>query len=160
MSKQTIYIDLDGVIVDIEKYINQTYSPEYIKQHGIGKIIDMHPKIFYASPPMPGAVSAFRELAQKHEVYILSTAPWDNPESWKAKRIWVEEHLGSEAYKRLILSHNKGLLRGDYLIDDRKVNGVAEFEGTHIHFGSVDTPDWDTVLELIKISEEDDSSSL
>lgn len=152
--KETIYIDLDGVIVDIERYIKETYNSKYIKTHGIGAIIDMHPEIFHNSPPMPGAVAAFRQLAQKHNVYILSTAPWDNPEAWMAKRLWVEKHLGSEAYKRLILSHNKGLLKGDYLIDDRKVNGVEEFEGTHIHFGSVDTPDWSTVLELIKISEE------
>jgi len=114
----------------------------------------MHPEIFHNAPPMPGAVAAFRQLAQKHNVYILSTAPWDNPEAWMAKRLWVEKHLGSEAYKRLILSHNKGLLMGDYLIDDRTVNGVTEFEGTHIHFGSTDIPDWDTALELIKISEE------
>lgn len=152
--KQTIYIDLDGVIVDIERYIKETYKSRYIKEHGIGKIIDMHPEIFHNSKPMPGAVAAFRQLAQKHEVYILSTAPWDNPEAWMAKRIWVEKHLGSEAYKRLILSHNKGLLKGDFLIDDRLVNGVKEFEGTHIHFGSVDIPDWDNVLELIKMTEE------
>lgn len=152
--KQTIYIDLDGVIVDIERYIKETYNSKYIKTHGIGTIIDMHPEIFHNAPPMPGAVAAFRQLAQKHNVYILSTAPWDNPEAWMAKRLWVEKHLGSEAYKRLILSHNKGLLMGDYLIDDRTVNGVTDFEGTHIHFGSTDIPDWDTVLELIKISEE------
>lgn len=152
--KKTIYIDLDGVVVDIERYIKETFSPEYIKENGIGTIIDMHPQIFYDAPPMPGAITAFRQLAEKHNVYILSTAPWDNPESWKAKRIWVEKHLGSEAYKRLILSHNKGLLRGDFLIDDRTANGVEEFEGTHIHFGQHDMPNWDTVLEFFKMIEE------
>tara|TARA_B110000503_G_C6871094_1_gene298704 strand:+ start:48 stop:509 length:462 start_codon:yes stop_codon:yes gene_type:complete len=152
--KQIIYIDLDGVIVDIERYIQETFSADYIKKHGIGTIIDMHPQIFYDAKPMPGAVAAFRELAEKHEVYILSTAPWDNPESWKAKRIWVEKHLGTTAYKRLILSHNKGLLRGDFLIDDRIANGVAEFEGVHLHFGTHDMKDWDTVLELFNMIKE------
>ena len=152
--KTTIYIDLDGVIVDIEKYIKETYSPKYIKKHGIGTIIDMHPEIFHNAPAMPGAVAAFRQLAQKYNVYILSTAPWDNPDSWTAKRLWVEKHLGSEAYKRLILSHNKGLLRGEFLIDDRIANGVAEFQGTHIHFGTPDLPDWDAVLDLIEMSHE------
>lgn len=152
--KQTLYIDLDGVIVDVERYINETYKPEYIKANGIGTLIDNHVDIFNHSQPIPGAVAAFRQLAQKYEVYILSTAPWDNPESWTAKRIWVEKHLGSEAYKRLILSHNKGLLRGSYLIDDRIANGVAEFEGTHIHFGSTDTPDWETVMQLFEVIEE------
>jgi len=152
--KQTIYIDLDGVVVDIERYINETFSPDYIKKYGIGTIIDMHPQIFYDAKPIPGAIAAFRELADKHNVYILSTAPWDNPESWKAKRIWVEKHLGDSAYKRLILSHNKGLLKGDFLVDDRIKNGVAEFEGTHIHFGTHDIPNWDSVLELFKMIQE------
>lgn len=152
--KKTVYIDLDGVIVDVERYIHETYEPSYIKAKGIGQLIDNHVDIFHNSQPIPGAVSAFRQLAQKYNVYILSTAPWDNPESWTAKRLWVEKHLGSEAYKRLILSHNKGLLRGDYLIDDRRVNGVEEFDGTHIHFGSVDTPNWDTVMDLFNMLED------
>ena len=152
--KETVYIDLDGVIVDIERYITETYKRSYIKKYGIGTIIDMHPEIFHNSKPMEGAVAAFRKLAQRYEVYILSTAPWDNPESWTAKRLWVEKHLGSEAYKRLILSHNKGLLKGQYLIDDRIANGVAEFEGTHIHFGSEGTPDWDSVIQLFEVIEE------
>ena len=98
---------------------------------------------------MAGAVAAFRQLAQKHEVYILSTAPWDNPESWMAKRLWVEKHLGEAAYKKLILSHNKHLNRGDYLIDDRLANGADRFEGEHILFGGDQFPDWKTVLEYL-----------
>jgi len=154
MNKEVVYIDLDGVIVDIERYIKETYNSKYIKKHGIGTIIDMHPEIFHNSKPMEGAVAAFRQLAQRYEVYILSTAPWDNPEAWMAKRLWVENHLGSEAYKRLILSHNKGLLRGQYLIDDRLVNGVQHFEGTHIHFGSEGTPNWESVMQLFEVIEE------
>jgi len=152
--KEILYIDLDGVIVDVERYINETYNPEYIKANGIGTLIDNHVDIFNHSQPIPGAVAAFRQLAQRYDVYILSTAPWDNPDSLTAKRLWVEKHLGSEAYKRLILSHNKGLLRGSYLIDDRIANGVADFEGTHIHFGSSDTPDWETVMQLFEVIEE------
>lgn len=150
MNKEIIYIDLDGVIVDIEKYINETFSKEYIEEYGIGGIVDRHPKIFYDSEPIEGAIESFHELAQKYEVYILSTAPWDNPESWTAKRIWVEKHLGKDGFKRLILSHNKGLLRGDYLIDDRIKNGVAEFQGKHIHFGTIDIPNWEAVMQLFK----------
>jgi len=154
INNKIVYIDLDGVIVDIEHYIHETFSPEYIAKNGIGKIIDMHPQIFYDAPPIPGAIVGFRQLCEKYNVYILSTAPWDNPEAWKAKRIWVEKHLGNEAYKRLILSHNKGLLRGDYLIDDRIANGVDEFDGIHIHFGTYDIPNWNTVLEFFKIAED------
>jgi 5'-nucleotidase len=93
--KEILYIDLDGVIVDVERYINETYKSEYIKANGIGTLIDNHVDIFNHSKPIPGAVAAFRQLAQRYDVYILSTAPWDNPDSWTAKRLWVEKHLGS-----------------------------------------------------------------
>ena len=54
-----------------------------------------------------------------------------------------------EAFKKLILSHNKGLLLGDYLIDDRIANGVDGFKGEHIHFGTDQFPDWKSVLEYL-----------
>jgi 5'-nucleotidase len=53
--------------------------------------------------------------------------------------------LGEVAYKRLILSHHKHLNKGDYIIDDRTKNGVEHFEGEHIHFGTEQFPDWDSV---------------
>jgi hypothetical protein len=39
----------------------------------------------------------------------------------------VKRHLGAPAHKRLILSHNKHLNRGHYLVDDRSKNGAKEF---------------------------------
>ncbi len=57
--------------------------------------------------------------------------------------------MGDLAYKKLILSHNKGLLKGDFLIDDRTVNGVSEFEGEHIHFGSENFPNWESVIKYM-----------
>lgn len=35
-------------------------------------------------------------------------------------------------FKSLILAHNKGLLKGDYLVDDRIQNGVDTFEGCEL----------------------------
>ena len=59
-------------------------------------------------------------LKDKYDIYILSTAPWDNPSAWSDKLEWVKRYLGEVCYKRLILSHHKNLNAGDYLIDDRK----------------------------------------
>jgi 5'(3')-deoxyribonucleotidase len=61
----------------------------------------------------------------------------------------VENHLGELAFKRLILSHNKGLFTGRALIDDRLRNGVDHFKGEHIHFGTEKFPDWDSVLDYL-----------
>jgi len=60
-----------------------------------------------------------------------------------------KKYLGKNAYKRLILSHNKHLNIGDYLIDDRTANGAGQFRGEHIHFGSEKFPDWKAVLSYL-----------
>ena len=85
-------------------------------------------------------------------MYILSTAPWDNPSAWTDKLLWVKKYLGTQAHKKLILSHNKHLNAGDFLIDDRIANGADRFRGEHIHFNSEDHPqfkDWNGVLDYI-----------
>jgi len=38
---------------------------------------------------------------------------------------------------------------GDYLIDDRTANGVDEFKGEHVHFGTAAFPDWDSVVSYL-----------
>ena len=150
--KKIVYIDMDGVLVDIVGYIKNTFSQNKIEDLGIGTIVDEYPFIFNNAKPLDGAIKAFNKLANspKYDVYILSTAPWANEQAWTIKRQWVEEHLGKNAFKRLILSHHKNLLKGDYLIDDRIKNGVDQFEGEHIHFGTDKFTDWDSVLKYLK----------
>lgn len=151
-NKKIVYIDMDGVLVDLVGWIKDNYLPEYIEAAGIGNIVDNNAVAFYEAAPIKGAVEAFIELCKNPEleVFILSTAPWANSESWKAKRVWVEEHLGPYATKKLILSHRKDLLRGDILIDDRPNNGAAEFEGELIKFGTKPFESWEEVLNHIK----------
>lgn len=150
-NKKIVYVDLDGVIVDIEDFIKKTFSQRTIDKIGIGNLIDQHPLIFREAKPITGSVEGFKKLTEspKYDVYILSTAPWANEESWTIKRQWVEKYLGASAYKKLILSHHKNLLKGDYLIDDRIKNGVAEFKGEHLHFGQTGFEDWNKILNYL-----------
>ena len=63
------------------------------------------------------------------------------------KRLWIAKHFDEKIIrKRLILSHHKHLLIGDYLIDDRRFNGASEFKGDWLHFGFDEYPNWDMVL--------------
>lgn len=142
---------MDGVLVDLEGEIEKKYTKDYIDAVGIGRIVDQDLNIFYDAQPLQGAEEAFKELSRNpnFEVYILSTAPWDNPEAWKAKRIWVEKYLGLDGHKRLILSHRKDLLVGDYLIDDRDKNGAADFKGEHIKFGTQNYKSWTQVINYL-----------
>ena len=147
MSKKILYFDMDGVLADFNRALQERVTPELKAQYGDN--VDEIPGIFDNLDPVPGAIDAFKELSTQYDVYILSTAPWGNPQAWMEKRLWVEQHLGKEAHKRLILSHNKHLNRGDYLIDDRLANGSDRFEGEHIHFGTDQFPDWNSVLSYL-----------
>ena len=110
---------------------------------------ESEPGFYRDIKPMSGAAEAFIKLCEYYEVYILSTPSWNNPSSFTDKRLWVEEYLGHHAEKRLILSHRKDLCIGDYLIDDRNLNGVKNFKGEHIYFGREKFSDWDAVLKYL-----------
>ena len=143
---QIVYVDMDNVLVDFPEGI-KSLSEETKEQYD--HEYDEVPGFFSDLPPVEGALEGFQKLSEQYDTYILSTAPWNNPSAWIDKVRWVHRHLPEAAYKRLILSHNKHLNKGDYLIDDRKANGAEKFAGEHIHFGKEPYPDWDAVLEYL-----------
>jgi 5'-nucleotidase len=147
-SKKIVYVDMDNTLVDFEWGIRQldTVTAEEYKNR-----LDEIPGYFRNLPPLEGAIDAFHKISGEFEAFILSTAPWENPGAWRDKLLWVHTHLPIAAYKRLILSHNKHLNRGDYLIDDRRKNGAEDFQGELILFGSDQFPDWPTVLQYLGI---------
>jgi len=142
--KPILYIDMDGVICDFDKR-----AKELDEQGFRGASLFKHPDAYRDLEPIEGAIDAWHALQEKYETYVLSTPAWSNPDSWAEKRKWVEKHLGKSAQKKLILSHHKGLLMGEYLIDDRIANGVADFKGEHIHFGTEKFPSWKEVLKYL-----------
>ena len=137
---------MDNVLVDFPSAFPHVPS-DVLKKYADKE--DDIPGIFSLMQPLDDAIDAYEKLSQKYDTYILSTAPWDNPSAWSDKIIWVKKYLGSSAHKRLILSHNKNLNFGDYLIDDRTKNGASEFKGEHIHFGKEPFPDWPSVLSYL-----------
>lgn len=96
------------------------------------------------------SLDAYRQLAKLFDTYILSTAPWENASAWADKLHWVKNHLGQAAYKRLILTHHKNLNLGHLIVDDRTKNGGDRFRGEHIHFGTLQFPDWPSVLHYLR----------
>lgn len=148
--KTKLFIDLDGVLADLMGAA--ILHPDYKwNKKDIDKL-----DIFDKLNPIPGAIDAVTKIwnSDKYDMYIASTAPWDNTAAWTHKREWIEKHLPMFK-KRLILTHHKDMLCGspkDIIIDDRKKNGVEKWKGVHIHFGEdLDALDWKDVLEKLEI---------
>ncbi len=137
---------MDGVLVNFESGIECV--DEETKRRYEGRPEDI-PGLFALMKPIPGAIEAVKTLSQHYDVFVLSTAPWKNPSAWGDKRNWIVEYFGDIFIKKIILTHRKDICQGDYLIDDRGYNGVTNFNGEWIKFGSGEYPDWETVLKYL-----------
>ena len=141
---------MDNVIVNFKSGIDRLSLEVQTQYEGN---LDEVPGIFALMDPMDGAVESVKQLSERYDTYVLSTAPWANPSAWSDKVKWIHQYFGDQKetplYKRLILSHHKHLNDGHYLIDDRLANGAGDFKGMHIHFGQEDWPDWKTVTQYL-----------
>lgn len=160
MSKEIIFIDMDGVLVDFgkaKKWFFDNY-PEIKKAYGHRP--DQIPGIFKDPEPIEGAVESVHKLAgqDRFELFVATTSPWGNPEAAMHKRLWLETHFKDLFKKRMFITHRKDLLLGDYLIDDRIKNGAGEFRGQLLRFGWSyeeekwnEYPTWDSILERLGV---------
>ena len=162
MNKKILYVDMDNVLVNFQSGIDSL--PDEIKNHHQKKWaqrnkIDENGKIkedwdeidgiFSLMMPIEDAIESYKILSEKFDTYILSTSPWENVSAASDKVAWVKKYLGKAAYKRLIISHHKNVNKGDFLMDDRKANGVDKFQGEHIHFATEKFPNWKVVTEYL-----------
>ena len=141
-----LFFDMDNVLVDFQSGLDQMSEEMKAKY---ARRLDEIPDLFGKMKPMPGAIEAVHKLAKVYDVFILSTAPWKNPSAWSDKVKWVTNYLDDVFHKRMIITHRKDLVEGDYLIDDRGKNGTSDFKGEWIQFGSMRFPDWDHVLDYL-----------
>ena len=141
-----ILVDMDGVVADFEKGNAQLFAELglgtlEVKARKNWDILEgLHsaelrervlegwhrPGFFRNLPVIPGAQEAYERLTLfGHQVYFC-TAPLRNHATCASEKLsWLAEHFGEAAAGHAIITGDKTLIMGDYLIDDRpNVHGV------------------------------------
>jgi 5'(3')-deoxyribonucleotidase len=148
MKKKIIYVDMDDVLCEFSKS-----QSEALKCNPNIEFPQSQYNFFRKLSPMKDGVSTVQYLAnlEMFEVYILTAPSIRNPLCYTEKRLWVEDYFGLDMVERLIITPNKGLNKGDYLIDDYDSGrGQENFEGKLLKFGSNEFPNWQSVLSYFK----------
>ena len=157
-NKKVIYIDMDGVLVDLGKSFDKFFELHPYLKERYKHNPDHIQGVFRNAPPIEGAIEAVKKLHEsgKYDLFIATSAPWGNAQSATDKRFWIEDYFGKIFHKKMFITHRKDLLMGDYLIDDRTKNGAGDFKGEHLHFGwSWENeewnkyPTWESILEYL-----------
>jgi 5'(3')-deoxyribonucleotidase len=143
--KEIVYVDMDDVLCDY------TVAHRRVREEHPGIRFPQSLSGFFEQlPPIEGAIDAINRLQREFHVFVLSAPSTRNPLSYAEKRIWIERHFDYAFTKKLILSPDKGLLKGRYLIDDHDSGkGQERFEGELILFRSERFPDWSAVLTYL-----------
>ena len=143
--KRLLYVDMDDVLCDY------TGAYEHCRKCNPNERYPQSVKGFFENlKPIEGAIEAIDTLVKNFDLYLLTAPSTRNPLCYTEKRIWVEAHLGYDIVKRLIISPNKSLLKGDFLVDDHiEGRGQEKFSGELIHFGSSSYETWSAVLSYL-----------
>lgn len=132
MEKKIVYIDLDGVTADFCGALDRFVEAGT-------KVPERNEKGFYRSlKVMEGAKEAIQTLLENEnlDVYFASKPSTESLYCENEKKAWVLEHF-PELVKKLILTPNKNLLLGHYLIDDHPEKW-KDFGGQVIEFNSLE----------------------
>lgn len=154
----TILIDMDGVIADWGGAYGEsldTFGEEAVniprhkeqrsfnlnegrteRERQIIAAVMVEPNFYTRLQPIPGAQQALKAMLKVgHDVRIV-TSPWvSNPTCASDKLNWIVKHYGSHWGARVVITADKTLVRGDFLVDDKpEVTGSQEPAWEHIYF--------------------------
>ncbi len=128
---KVVYVDMDDVIADFYKAAAHPIDGKVREE----RMFD--PSFFLALDPVPGAKAGiFQLIKMGFDVWILSQPFSLLPESYSEKAQWIQLHF-PQLVNKIILTQDKGLNVGDFLIDDNEKKWQEKFErngGKFVHF--------------------------
>jgi len=151
-NRYILLIDMDSVIADWYGHLLSIYRARYPDRPYVEPkdvttfwVEDLYPEEhrddvtaivreigFYRDlPMMPGALECLKDMENNCTHFLdpfLCSSPeveYTGMQCHSEKAAWVEKHLGSWWTRRLILTKDKTLVRGNFLIDDKpEIKGV------------------------------------
>ncbi len=149
-----IIIDMDDVLADASSKILSIFNqinkknlePSFFANKSFYDYVDspnFKPYINYIYEPgffsdlkvFPNAQEVVKELAEKHEVFVVSAAT-EFPNSLKEKYDWIKEHFPFISWRNFVLCGDKSIIKGDIMIDDHDKN-LKTFKGEKILFDAL-----------------------
>ncbi len=144
MKHQLLMVDMDGTIAEFLGGLRRVWATSVgtvcplppPEQHTIWDLYAVVPKehhetfdqvmatpgLFRDLEPIKGAVDALHAMRQAgHEVMLCSTPLVTNKGCVEEKLDWIERHLGDAFTKKAIFTHDKTVVCGDILVDDKPV---------------------------------------
>lgn len=129
MSKKIVFVDMDDTIADF------LGAKAFKSGFDVSKMYE--PGFFENLQVIDGAYVAVRQLIRMgYDVQILSQPVAESPHSYSEKIRWIGMHF-PDLIMKVNLTQDKGLFKGDYLIDDNMTKWKDKFEangGKFIHF--------------------------
>jgi 5'(3')-deoxyribonucleotidase len=143
MTKKIVFLDMDGVLFDFDGAIKTTYGfdpPEMFV-----------PGFFRDLKVMPGSHFAVAELlSMPHLDVFVGSKPTSGNLNCATEKFESIALNFPRLLKKMVLACNKGLLRGDYLVDDDKERWEKKFQGTFIHFDKHNSEEsWKNVVKIL-----------
>jgi 5'(3')-deoxyribonucleotidase len=149
-----LYIDLDDTLADFFKATRDKW--------GMVQEDKMYePNFFFNLDPIPGAQGAVRRLmTMGFDIWILTQPLAEHHASYSDKVKWVGVHF-PHLWNKIVMTQDKGLHVGDYLIDDNSDKWKSKFEkngGKFVHFkynrelkdtDSIHKKEWEQICDLL-----------
>ena len=139
--KLILHIDMDCVLSDFWGAVPaKEYNPSCM----------YNPGFFETLKPVSGALEAVRILlkSERYDIYILTQPVANSVLSYSEKASWVLKWL-PELKDKIIMTQDKSLIKGDYLIDDNPK--WKSFAGKLLLFNIREDPnlEWDRIIFLL-----------